>query len=103
MVHRLHQVLVSQGIAVARGVRQTSEFKSFLAVRSDERQIAEVEMMHRLGIEAQPDAVLVAESLYLVEQRLGDDALAIITHNHGRSAAKFLFKCRDQLPGRAII
>jgi len=79
----LHQIFVLEWIRVARVVRQAGEFKSFLAVRRDERERGEIQVMHRFRIEAQPDAALAAERLHSVEQRLGHDALAVIADDDG--------------------
>lgn len=39
--------------------------------------------MHRFRVEAQPHTAIAAERFQFVEQRLGDDALAVIAHDDG--------------------
>ena len=46
-------------------------------------------MMNRFGVEAQPDATGAAEQLDFIEQRLGDDAFAIIANDHGVRPGEF--------------
>ena len=84
-----HEIFVGQRIRVARFVRQIRQFKSFLAVRRDERKAGQIQMMHRLGVEAQPDAARAAERFDFIEQRLRHDALAVIADNDGGGLREF--------------
>ena len=78
-----HEILVGERIGAARFVRQVRQFKGFLAIGRDEREAGQVQMVNRLGIETQPDAARAAKRFEFIEQRLGDDAFAIIADNHG--------------------
>ena len=60
-------------------------------------------MVDRLGIEAQPDAARAAKRFDFVQQRLGDDAFAVIADDHGVRLAKFRFDFGQQTPGEARV
>ena len=85
------QVFVSERISVTCIVGKIGEFKRLFAIRSDERQTAEIEMVHGLGIKAQPHAVVAAEFFDFVQQRLRHDALAVIAHDHRARFGDFFF------------
>ena len=89
-----------QRICVARVVRQIRQFKRLLAVRRDERKAIQIQVMHRLGIEAQPNAALAAERLDLVQQRLRDDALAVIADDDRVGLCQLRFHFREQAAGQ---
>ena len=64
-------------------IRQAGQFEGLLAVRRDQGEAGQVQAMHGLGIEAEPDAMRAAESLEFIQQRLGDHALAVIADDDG--------------------
>jgi hypothetical protein len=70
-----HEIFVRERIRISRFVRQIRQFKGLLAIRRDEREAAQIQMMRRLGVETEPDAARAAERFDFVEQRLRDDPL----------------------------
>ena len=64
------EVDVLQRFRVARGVGQASEFEGFFAIRGDERQARQAELVDRFGIEAQPDPAGAAELLQPFQKKL---------------------------------
>ena len=92
-----HQIFVRERIRIFGFVRQIREFKRFLAVRRDERKVAQIQMMHRLRVEAQPHAALAAERFDFVQQRLRDDAFAVIADDDGVGLDEFRFEFRQAI------
>ena len=81
-----HEIFVLERIGLARVVLERRQFKRLLAVGRDERKRGEIQMMHRLGIEAEPHAAFTAERLHAFEQRLGHHAFAVVAHDDGVGA-----------------
>ena len=82
-LRRADEVEVREGVRVARIVRQVGQLEGFLAVRGDEREIGEIEVMHRFRIKAQPDTAFAAELLQRIEEALSDDAFAVVADDDG--------------------
>ena len=95
-----HEIFVRQRVGVARFIRQIRQFEGLLAIRRDERKAAQIQMMHRLGIEAQPDAARAAKRFDFVQQRLRHDALAVIADDDGGGARKLRFESGEQTAGQ---
>ena len=93
-----HQVGVVEGIAVPGCVRHAGQLEGLLAVGGDERKPRKIEVMHRLGIHAEPDAVAAAEELDFLEQRLGDNPFAVIADDDRRRGRNHAFHRPRQAP-----
>ncbi len=98
-----HEIGVRERMGVFSFIRQVRELKRLLAVRRDERKVAQIQMMHRLRVEAQPHPALAAERLDFVQQRLRDHALAVIAHDDGIAFRQSRFQFREQTGGEARI
>src|SRR5439155_26367224 len=65
------------------------EFEGFLPIGRDQGETREVEPVDRFGIEAEPETATAAEALELVEQRLCDDALAVVADDDRVGCGQF--------------
>src|SRR2546430_8053612 len=70
---------------MAGGILKAGQFEGFFAVGSDQGKAGQVQMMDGFGINAQPDAALMTKVAKGIEERLGNDAFAIIADDHGLS------------------
>ncbi len=83
MLGHTHEVFVLQWLGVVRVVLDTGHLECLLPIGRDEGQAPEIEGVNRLGIEAEPGAVPLANRLEFIEVFLGDDALAVVADNDG--------------------
>ena len=78
-----HESGVFQRVLGAFVVGHTGQLEGFLAVRREQRQAGDVDLVDRLRIEADPDAARFGQRLQFVQQRLGDDAFAVVADDDG--------------------
>ena len=101
-----HQIFVRKRIRIASrngGIRQICQFERLLAVGRDERETGQIQVMHRLGIETEPDAPRAAKRFDFVEQRLGHNAFAVIADDDGGGARKFCLQTANQASGQFCV